>query len=105
MHENITKCKQNSKQLVKVVIYCKFAKQRWRSLSLKDVRIKLLPCCSPLEILQEILELPLDESCYLLPCCGAAGLNGTRETMVKYVKLWTNSSLMYADMYMNGSSF
>jgi hypothetical protein len=39
---------------------------------LEDVRLKLLPCCSALEVLQEILELPLDEkllSIALLWCC------------------------------------
>lgn len=40
---------------------CKSAKQRWRSLMLEDVRLKLLPFCSVLEILQEILQLQLDE--------------------------------------------
>jgi hypothetical protein len=36
---------------------CKFAKQRWRA-QLQDVRLKLLPCCSTSEVLQEILLLP-----------------------------------------------
>jgi hypothetical protein len=36
---------------------CKHVKQRWRGLLLEDVQIKLLSCCSALEVLQEILEL------------------------------------------------
>jgi hypothetical protein len=40
---------------------CKFAKQRWRILMLEDVRLKLLPCRSAIEVLEEILELPADE--------------------------------------------
>jgi hypothetical protein len=40
---------------------CKYAKQRWRALMLEDVRLKLLPCCSSLEILQEVLLLPSTE--------------------------------------------
>jgi hypothetical protein len=31
-------------------INCKYAKQRWRALMLEDVRLKLLPCCSAVEI-------------------------------------------------------
>jgi hypothetical protein len=40
---------------------CKFAKQRWRTLLLEDVRLKLLPCRSSLEVLEEVLELPKNE--------------------------------------------
>jgi hypothetical protein len=40
---------------------CKYAKQRWRALMLEDVCLKLLPCCSSLEILQEVLLLPSGE--------------------------------------------
>jgi hypothetical protein len=39
---------------------CKYSKQRWRGLGLEDVRLKLLPCQSAVEVLQEILELPSD---------------------------------------------
>jgi hypothetical protein len=40
---------------------CKYVKQRWRALLLEDVRLKLLPCRSALEMLQEILELSATE--------------------------------------------
>jgi hypothetical protein len=40
---------------------CKFAKQRWCSLLLEDVRLKLLPCRSAIEVLEEILDLEIDE--------------------------------------------
>ena len=40
---------------------CKFIKQRWRALLLEDVRLKLLPCRSSLEVLQEVLNLPESE--------------------------------------------
>jgi hypothetical protein len=40
---------------------CKSAKQRWHSLLLEDVHLKLLPCCSAVEVLQEVLNLPIDD--------------------------------------------
>jgi hypothetical protein len=36
-------------------LQCKLAKQRWRALQLEDVRLKLLPCKSALEVRQEVL--------------------------------------------------
>jgi hypothetical protein len=39
---------------------CKFAKQRWQCLLLEDVRLKLLPCRSSIEVL-EVLDLPKEE--------------------------------------------
>jgi hypothetical protein len=40
---------------------CKYVKQRWRALLLEDVRLKLLPCSSSLEMLQEVLALSTKE--------------------------------------------
>jgi hypothetical protein len=40
---------------------CKHAKQRWRALLLEDVRLKLLPCCSAFEVLEEVLNLQENE--------------------------------------------
>ena len=34
---------------------CKYVKQRWQNLLLEDVRLKLLPCRTATEMLQEIL--------------------------------------------------
>jgi hypothetical protein len=44
-----------------IFLNCKFAKQRWRSILLEDVRIKLLPCCTSLEVLEEVLGLQNDD--------------------------------------------
>jgi hypothetical protein len=40
---------------------CKFVKYMWQGLLLEDVRLKLLPCQSAIEILEEILNLPEKE--------------------------------------------
>jgi hypothetical protein len=36
---------------------CKLAKQRWRAIDLEDVRLKLRPCSSAVEVLQEVFNL------------------------------------------------
>jgi hypothetical protein len=84
---------------------CKFAKQRWQCLLLEDVRLKLLPCRSSIEVL-EVLDLPKEEKSLTIAFLWSvwsernSGNHGEQ-----YICQSSSFSSLSGDMLMNGINF
>jgi hypothetical protein len=80
------------------------AKQRWHTLLLEDVRLKLLHCYSASEMLQEICALPDDSKLKSISFFfGIGGMSEIEGIMGRIVKQLMNFSLLLIVMLMSGS--
>ncbi|PNT62195.1 hypothetical protein BRADI_5g26948v3 [Brachypodium distachyon] len=81
---------------------CKFAKQRWRGLLLEDVRLKLLPCQSALEMLEEVLDLPEKDKLLTIAFLWNWWQERNRGNHGENYQSIDRSSTQYVDTLMNG---